>query len=148
MSEPKLTILGVYRPQISKETWEEQWQVTGDDEYTREHFDKLVLIEAIVDGLNEPFEMIKFGQTQKEFPDDSKRMQVGYDEGLLSSNGEQLILREMDCVEGTGPLRFAVYLHLYDSERPLRWQRGEVTCPPIEDVPVRLSMLMPYTACS
>lgn len=70
MSEPRLTVLGVYRPQM-----------------------------------------------------------VGYDEGLLSADGETLIQREIDCVRGSGPLRFAVYLHLYDPQRPLLWQGGEVTCP-------------------
>jgi hypothetical protein len=75
-------------------------------------------------------------------------MLVGYDEGLLSSDGETLIQRGIDCVHGTGPLRFAVYLHLYDPERPLQWQGGEVTCPPMQDAPVRLTMLMPYCACS
>jgi hypothetical protein len=148
MSKPRLTVLGVYRPQISQETWQEQWRVTDDDDATRAHFDKLVLIEAVVEDLAEPFEMIKLGQMQAEFPNDPSRMMVGYDEGLLSSDGETLIQRDMDCVRGSGPLRFAVYLHLYDPERPLLWQGGEVTCPPIEDVPVRLSLLMPYNACS
>jgi hypothetical protein len=59
---PKLTVLGVYRPVISPETWQEQWQVTGNDEATREHFDKLVLIEAVVEGLSEPFDMGAFGR--------------------------------------------------------------------------------------
>ena len=143
-----MTIAGVYRPQISAETWREQYEVTDDDAQTREHFDRLVLIEAIVEGLTEPFDMSKFGQMQAEFPDDPSRMMVGYDEGLLSLDGETLIQREMDCVQGTGPLRFAVYLHLYDPERPLLWQGGEVMCPPVEDMPVRLLLLMPYNACS
>jgi hypothetical protein len=148
MDEPRLTITGVYRPQISAETWREQWQVTDDDAQTREHFDKLVLIEAIVEGLTEPFDMSKFGQTQPDSPKYPSHMQVGYDEGLLSLDGETLIRREMDCVQGTGPLRFAAHLHLYDPERPLLWQGGEVTCPPVEDMPVRLLLLMPYNACS
>ena len=83
-----------------------------------------------------------------DFPDDLERMLVGYDEGLLSSDGETLIDRSMDCVHGTGPLRFAVYLHMYDPTRPLRWQAGEVTCPPVLDIPARLADLMPYNACS
>ena len=94
----QLSIIGIYRPQISAETWREQLQVTDDEAYTKEHFDKLVLIEAIVDGLAEPFDMGKFGQMQAEFPDDLKRMQVGYDEGLLSSDGETLIQRDMNCI--------------------------------------------------
>jgi len=120
----QLSIIGIYRPQISAETWREQLQVTDDEAYTREHFDKLVLIETIVDGLDEPFDMGKFGQMQAEFPDDLKRMQVGYDEGLLPSDGETLIQRDMNCIHGTGPLRFAVYLHIFDPRQPLKWQRA------------------------
>ena len=148
MTEPCLKVIGVYKPQIHAETWQEQWQVTGDDDQTREHFERLVLIEAVVDGLNDPFDMAEFGQMQAEHPDDPKWMQVGYDEGLLSADGEMLIQREMNCVQGTGPLRFAVYLHLFDPKQPLRWQGGEVTCPDVQDAPLRLMMLMPYNACS
>jgi hypothetical protein len=36
--------------------------------------------------------------------------------GLLSIDGETLIQRKMNCVHGTGPLKFAVYLHLYDPQ--------------------------------
>jgi hypothetical protein len=148
MGEPKLTLLGVYRPQIAAETWQEQWQVTEDDKATQEHFDCLVLIEAIVENMSEPFDMGALGQMQLAFPDDPRYMQCGYDEGLLSADGETLIQRGMNCVQGTGPLRFAVYLHLYDPERSLEWQYGQVQCPPVQDAPVRLMMLMPYNACS
>jgi hypothetical protein len=61
-------------------------------------------------------------------------------------NGELLMERDFDCVRGSGPLRFAVYLHQYDPERPLQWQSGEVRCPPVQEALVRLMMLMPYTA--
>lgn len=148
MTAPKLTVLGVYKPQISEETWREQWQVTVDDDETRAHFDSLVLIEAVVEWLTEPFDMGQFGQMRTDFPDDPNRMMVGYDEGLLSSDGETLVQRKMDCVRGTGALRFATYLHMYDPNRPLQWQHGEVTCPPMQEMPVRLAMLMPYNACS
>src|SRR5262249_46342132 len=100
------------------------------------------------EGLAEPFDMGSFGQMDSEFPDDPNRMLVGYDEGLLSSDGETLIQRGIDCVNGTDPLRFAVYLHIYDPSRPLLWQYGNVSCPPVQDAPVRLMMLMPYHACS
>ena len=146
MSEPHLRIIDFYRPVISEETWHEQWQVTGDDEATREHFRRLVLIEAVVEGIDAPFDFGKFGQMQPGHPDDPRQMQCGYDEGLLSADGETLIQREMDCVRGTGALRFAVYLHLYDPEKSLPWQYGQVACPAVEDVPARLMMLMPYTA--
>ena len=147
MSKPSLTVLGVYRPVIDSRTWREQWQVTGDDEATREHFRRLVLIEAIVEGLP-TLNFGKFGQMQPDHPNDSRYMQVGYDEGLLSADGETLIQCKTHCVNGTGPLRFAVYLHLYDPERPLEWECGYVTCPSVQDVPARLMILMPYRACS
>lgn len=148
MPEPTLKILGMYRPLISAKTWREQWRVTANDERTREHFDKLVLIEAIVDGLTERFNMGQLGQMQAEHPNDPRYMQVGYDEGLLSADGETLIQRDMNCVHGTCPLRFAVYLHFCDPERPLQWQHGKVDCPPVLEAPARLMMIMPYRACT
>jgi len=148
MAEQKLTVIGAYRPQISEQTWKEQFRVTGDKTYTKEHFEKLVLIEAFVEGLDGRLQMGEFGQMDAQFPDDPRRMQVEYDEGLLSIDGEMLIQRRMHCVHGTGHLRFAVYLHMYDPRRPLRWQGGEVICPPIQEMPVRLLLLMPYNACS
>ena len=88
MSEPKLTIFGVYNPQISAETWQEQWQVSANDEETQDHFAGLVLMEGIVEDLQEPSDMGSFGQMRREFPNDVSRMMVGYDEGLLSPDGE------------------------------------------------------------
>ena len=148
MVAPRLEVLGVYRPQVSKKAWREQWKVTADDERTRLHFEKLVLIEAVVDGLTEPFKMAKFGQMQPAGPIHSSHMQVGYDEGLLSADGDLLIQRKMNCVNGTGPLRFAVYLHFFDPSRPLKWQDGEIVCPPVQEPPKRLMKIMPYRACS
>ena len=84
MSEPRLTILGVYRPVVDAQTWREQCQVTGNDEATREHFRRLVLIEAIVEGMT-TLKFATFGQMQANRPDDGRYMQVGYDEGLLSA---------------------------------------------------------------
>ncbi|MEP6962719.1 MAG: hypothetical protein ABI995_11625 [Acidobacteriota bacterium] len=148
MAEPTLTVIGVYRPAISAETWQQQWQVTDNDDATRKHFDELVLIEVMVEGLSGPLDLGQFGQMNADHPGDFQWMQVVYDEGLLSADGEMLIERAMDCVRGTGPLRFAAYLHMYDPERPLQWQGGTVICPPMEDVPARLIRIMPYNACS
>jgi hypothetical protein len=93
------------------ETWREQREVIGNNDATWEHFDKLVLIEALIEDLDEPFDIGKFGQMHAEFRSYPNHMQVGYDEGLLSNDGETLIQRDLNCVHGSGPLRFAVYLH-------------------------------------
>jgi hypothetical protein len=148
MDQPVLTVLGVYRPRISRKTRQEQWRVTGNEELTRDHFRALVLIEAVVDGLVGRFDMGKFGQMLEGYRGYPQHKQVGYDEGLLSADGESLMERKMNCVSGTGPLRFAVYLHFYDPSRPLEWQGGEVACPPVKRAPDRLMKLMPYRPCS
>ncbi len=123
MPEPRIEILGVYRPHIPEDVYQEQWQVTGSDEDTKEHFDSLVLIEAIIHDVNDQFKIIKIGQ-QPPPSNDPKYFQVPYDEALLSSDGETLIQRKMNCVHGTGSLRFAFYLHLLRSiEAALNWLR-------------------------
>lgn len=147
-----LEVLGVYRPQISAETWREQWTITANDDLTRAHFEKLVLIEAEVEGMTEPLKMGRLGQMQPKRPTYGggpvypSHMQCGYDEGLLSLDGRALIERKMNCIHGTGRLRFGVYLQYYHPQKQLLWEFGEVTCPPVEDAPVRLLTLLPYRA--
>lgn len=147
MAEPSIEILGVYKPHISEETYREQWQVTESDKETEEHFDGLMLIEALVHNVDDQFDMSKIGQ-QPPHSDDPNSFMVPYDEALLSSDGETLIQREMDCVHGTGTLRFAFYLHLYDPSKPLETCYGPIYCPAAQGVPDRLKELVPYNACS
>ena len=147
MKGPSLKVIGVYRPVISAETWREQFQVTEDEQATREHFQKLVLIEAVVEGLTGRFDFSKFGQVlsgYRDYPDNMRcvRRRAALC-GRRNSDSEENALRA-----GAGPLRFAVYLHFYDPQRPLQWQGGEVACPPVQDAPIRLMMLRPYRACS
>jgi hypothetical protein len=147
MSQPTLTVLGVYKPEISEEIYQEQWQVTGSDEQTRNHFAKLVLIEAVLTSLGEKLKLAKLGQfvSIPGYPD---QFQCAYDEALLSADGCTLIDRRMNCVHGTGALRFAFYLHFYDPQQPLLWAHGQVECPPIQPVPERIKTLVPYRACT
>jgi hypothetical protein len=140
-SSPSLVVLGCYKPDISPETWQEQWNATGSE--TKEHFEGLVLIEFRAENLDERFKFDDFGQAHLS----DTPTQAPYDEGLLSLDGETLLSREMGCVTGPGPVRFAYYLHYYDPARPLIWTYGEFFAPPLQPAPVRLSMLMPYTVC-
>jgi hypothetical protein len=145
-SAPSLTVLGCYKPDISPETWQEQWEVTASDDDTKEHFDGLVLLELLAEDLDERFDFNEFAQAH--LSGDPGRAMAPYDEGLLSLDGETLLSREMGCITGPGPVRFAFYLHYYDPARPLTWSYGEFLAPPVQPAPVRISMLMPYTACS
>ena len=144
MPDPVLRILGVYKPHIPDEAHQQQWQVTESDEETREHFEKLVLIEAVVEGIDSKFQIGDLGQTIKF--GESESFQCAYDEALLSADGEALIERNMNCVHGTGSLRFAFYLHYFDHSQRLSWSYGKVDFPPIQPVPERLRTLVPYNA--
>src|SRR5215469_2909071 len=75
MMEPSLKVIGVYRPVISAKTRREQYQVTGDERITREHFGKLVLIEAVAEGVGQ-LDFSKFGQMLSGYRDYPDNMQV------------------------------------------------------------------------
>jgi hypothetical protein len=139
---PTLLILGVYKPEIPEDVYEEQWRATGSDEQTRAHFEQLVLIEAVLANADGNFKAIELGQPYQD------HFQCAYDEALLSADGQEIIDRSMDCVTGMGSLRFAFYLHFFDGEQPLRWSCGQVMCPPVQPVSDRLKNLVPYNACT
>lgn len=143
MAEPHIEILGVYEPVIPEETYAEQLAEYGNIEETDSYFRQLALIEALVHNPDDRFNLGEIGQ-QPPWSNDPRSMLVPYDEGLLSSDGEALIQREMDCVHGTGTLRFAFYLQFYDPDRPLNTPYGPINCPPKRPAPIRLMSLMPY----
>ena len=145
--EPRIEILGVYKPEISKAVYHEQWQVTASDELTDAHFKDLVLIEALVEGVDDKFSLGDMGQNVV-LEGSPEHFQCAYDEALLSADGNSVIKRDMNCVKGSGQLRFAFYLHFYDAERPLQWSYGEVKCSAVVAVPERLKRLVPYNACT
>jgi hypothetical protein len=147
MPTPSIAILGVYKPHIPTRVYQQQWRVTGSDEQTEAHFRDLVLFEAMVERIDAHFKMVELGQpyTRRDYKD---HFQCAYDEALLSSDGKTVIERTMNCVKGSGLLRFAFYLHFYDANRPLQSSYGQLQCPPVEPVPRRLKYLVPYRACT
>jgi hypothetical protein len=140
-----LQILGVYRLDVTQEVFAEQLRMYGDEEQCRDHFSSVVLVEAVVDADSEQFNLIDFTQPNPAHP--RVCLQVPWDEGLLSPDGETLLSRRIGCVEGNGPLRFAFYMHYWNTELPLRWTHGEVVCPLPQSMPVRLEIIMPYRPC-
>jgi hypothetical protein len=147
MPTPRIAVLGVYKPDISARVYKQQWRVTGSDEKTKAHFRDLVLIEATVEQIDSRFKMIELGQSYSH-ADYKDYFQCAYDEALLSSDGTNVIERSMNCVKGSGLLRFAFYLHFYDAHRPLECSYGHIECPPVEPIPRRLKRLVPYRACT
>ena len=143
----EVKILGVYRPEISEETYQEQWDVMGDDADTKEHFAGLVLVEASATEVEGELDLVRLGQ-QPSSTDDPNRFLCAYDEALLTSDGEGLVDREMGCVHGSGELRFAFYLHYFDQQRPIQFRGIDLQTPEVVSAPERLVRLVPYNACS
>ena len=134
-----LEILGVYRLLVSDALFEVQNQLYEDEDQTRLHFDKLVLVEAIVHGTHD----LKIDDLGQESPDYG--YQIAHHGTLLSSDGGTVVRRGNGRIYGTPPLRFAFYLHFYDPQIPLRWTHGEIQCPTVQEMPERLQRLVPYT---
>jgi hypothetical protein len=103
VAQPSIRVLGVYKPEIPSSVYREQRQVTGSDSATDAHFEKLVLIEAVVSNADQKFTMKDLGQTV-DVPGFRRQVQCAYDEALLSADGNALIDRRMKCTYGTGHL--------------------------------------------
>jgi hypothetical protein len=117
----------------------------GDRVQCLDHFSSVVLIEAVVRNPEPDFSLDQFTQPNPAYP--HAEPQVPWDEGLLTSNGESLLARRINCVTGVGPLRFAFYLQYWDPNLPLRWKHGDIKVPQLAPMPLRLRLLMPYTPC-
>jgi hypothetical protein len=140
-----IEVLGVYKLEVTNEVFQAQLPMYGDEEQCRDHFSFVVLIEVIVTDIDERFDIGHFRQPRLVKGSE----QVAYDEALLSLDGEEVIARDIFCLRGrgNGPHRLAFYLHYYDPKLPLKWTYGEVRCPLVTDMPVRLQMLVPYRPC-
>ena len=147
-----LEILGVYRPIVTKVLFEEQKKLYGNEHETREHFEKLVLIEAMVRGCAD-WDIDDFRQ---ETPDYS--CQIAYAAALLTTDGSRVIMQANDHIFGGRSIlqrkggfasdtvmRCAFFLHCYDPQLPVRWTHGEVQGPPPETITDRLRKMMPYS---
>lgn len=147
MGTPEIEVLGVYELEVTDEVFRAQLPMYGDEDQCWDHFSSVVLIEVIVRDVDHRFSVGDFTQRNPDYPFNSP--QVAYDEALLSLDGEELLDRRISCVEktGPGPLRFAFYLHYYDGTLPLQWTYGEVRCPGVTEMPVRLQTLVPYRPC-
>lgn len=149
--ESAAEVLGVYRPIITDAIFEEQNRLYDNEQKTRIHFEKLVLIEVMMRGRND-WEIDDFRQETPEYGSET-----ACEGALLTTDGRRVIKRGNDQIfnsqailrtgegsSGSIPVRCAFFLHFYDPQLPLRWTHGEIQCPPPQTVPDRLQNLMPY----
>ena len=142
---PTLTILGVYRLDVTPDVFAAQLAMYRDEAQCRDHFSSVVLVDAVASDVDERFSLSDVTQLNPTCPHGA--LQVPWDEGLLSNDGEVLLTRKINCVKGNGPFRFAFYMHYWNPDLPLCWTYGEVFCPVPAPMPARLELLMPYRSC-
>jgi hypothetical protein len=143
--EPKLTILGVYQLEVTPALFHAQLPMYGNEDQCRDHFSSIVLLECTVEGIDDTFALDGFTQANPAYPHSSP--QVPWDEALLSQKGDFIVARGINCVKGTGVVRFAFYMHYWDPSLPLLWSHGSVACPYPQPMPARLRKLVPYRSC-
>ena len=155
MAEPQIEILGVYRLPVTEGLFREQFDILYGYEMTeaervkaerscRSQLSSVVLIEALVKGRDNCFDVGDFAQQYEDKPEDS--WQVAWAEAFLTPDGNSLLVERWSDPPKAGDLRVAFFMHYWVPDRPLSTSYGKVTCPQVEEMPERLKRLVPYVA--
>ncbi len=146
MTDCNVKVLGVYAIPFTDELFEAAMNIKYEGielsflekrrakKAVKEELSSVVLIETIVTNPDESFDIGDFGQPNSD--------QAPYDEAYLSLDGVQILSRFDKPNEDK--IRITFFLHFYDPQKPLKSSWGEVSCPTIEDIPMRLKDLVPY----
>jgi hypothetical protein len=153
MGEPRIDVLGVYRPRITDEMFREQFRILygrdasasnpGKDERDcRKTLESAVLIEVLVNDRDDRFDVGHFTQRQDGVA--RENWQVAWAEAYLSADGTALVGKQFGTPPASGDLRIAFYLHSWDPTKPLSTSYGDVICPAVTPGTDRLKELVPY----
>jgi hypothetical protein len=154
MSEPTITVLGIYRLNVTDELVLAQHSIlygndgrsvsrTETESQIREQLGSVVLVEALVVNRDKRFDVSDFTQAQIGVPPD--RWQAAWAEAYLSSpEGTALVEKRWAPMPEQGDLRIAFFLHYWDKATPLQTSYGEIICPEPQPMPSRLERLVPF----
>jgi hypothetical protein len=153
MARPTIEVLGVYSLSVSDELVREQTDALyGADlavderrkaeRRCREQLESTVLVEALVRGRDERFDVGHFTQPQDGVP--RENWQAPWAEAFLSEDGERLLVDRWGPPPGAGDFRVAFFMHWWIPEAPLLTSYGEARCPAVQPMPDRLQTLVPY----
>ena len=146
MPEPLVRILGVYKIEpteaLFNRAMEQKYggidltpaQRKEAERAVREERASIALFEVAVDFPNDRFDVGHFRQSGSD--------QAPYDEAYLSPDGSTIISRWKKPAGDA--LRFTFFLHFFDRNKPLETPYGEMSVPALQQVPERLSRLVPY----
>lgn len=153
MTEPIVTVLGVYRRRLTDELFVEQHSIlypndgtgvsrTESERQIREQLGSVVLIEAVVVNRDQRFDASDFTQAQIGLPRD--RWQAAWAEVYLSPDGTALAVDRWSPAPERGDLRIAFFFHYWNETVPLQTSYGEIVCPAPQPMPSRLERLVPF----
>ena len=106
------------------------------EEQTREQLGSTVLVEVLFENRDDSFQLRDFTQSQEGMP--KANWQAPWAEAYLSEDGESLLVERWSDPPGTANFRAAFFIHCWDLGSPLLSSYGELSCPPLKDMPVRL----------
>jgi len=153
MNKPQVDVLGVYRLPVTNALFREQFDILYGypmserqrlkaERQCREQLSSVVLIEVLVSNPDDRFDVGQFSQSQDGVP--KENWQVAWNEALLSLDGEALASEGGSALPDSSDMRIAFFLHFWQANNPLLTSYGEVQCPNAEEMPARLSQLVPY----
>jgi len=157
MVPPTIEVLGVYSIPVTMELLREQTDIlyglnlAGAERHDaerqcREQLESMVLIEVLVRDIDSRFDIGAFTQPQVGVPRDN--WQVAWAEAYLSEDGEKLLSKRWSGPPKANSFRVAFFMQYWDTAGPLLTSYGGISCPPIEKLPVRLQLLVPYESVS
>jgi hypothetical protein len=156
--DPTIKALGVYSLPFNEQMLKEQTDILwGTDlkgaarrkaeRRCREQLASTVLIETLVQDRDDRFSARDFCQPKIGIRPDS--WQAAWLVACLSVDGKSLL--ETVSVKSVWPdlpadknFRVAFFIHFWDPKSPLLTSYGEIKCPPVKKMPVRLQRLVPY----
>lgn len=153
MNSPRIEIVGVYRLPVTEDSIKEQLDIVHTDRMSigerakaelqcREQLESVVLVEVRVLDRDGKFDVSDFAQSQDGVP--KSYWQVAWAEAYLTSDGGALAVERWADPPAWGDLRVAFFLHYWQPDKPLQTSYGDVACPPVQELPERLSRLVPY----
>jgi hypothetical protein len=153
VADPQIEVLGVYGLSVTDELFREQFDLLYDypmskreradaERQCREQLESIVLIEAVVRDRDTRFKVGGFTQPQDGVPESN--WQVAYGEVFLTADGDGLTVERWSEAPESGDLRVAFFLHFWQPDKPLRSTYGDVACPSVQEMPERLTRLVPY----
>lgn len=153
MIKPTVEVLGVYAIPVTKELLREQTDILYGAELAgterrdaerscQEQLESTVLVEVLIRGCDERFDIGDFSQPQDGIPRDN--WQAAWAEAYLSEDGEGLLVERWGDAPKDGSFRAAFFIHSWNPAAQLETSYGKVSCPIVKKMSERLQKLVPY----